>query len=476
MDIRASDVTLLAKLCGVNTTALVMTESRACAAAADLVKVRTDSELRAALTRLSSTPVLFVTSSIAALRQARHLRPNLAAVLWAGGDADPAACSGLTRYHHVNNPDGTIRWFFEANEKEPLFLSLYNAQTIKAALFCAATRLLFRAGRKDLISSGSFYATLPASDLLAPFLGRGERFEHAAFFTGTVGEDRKVTVALARAPGRRPEAFLKIPLTDAAACLVRNEAAALTALPRDLNSFLETPAAEIPAAERLSLLVSNLSSVRTRSTVRFTRAHARALHGLYRSGTRRSPVCELPFVDALGARIDALAECRSPTNGLAPEVFQALGQLLVKGREHAARAGHAPVVTGWGHRDFTPLNSFIGEPRLRVYDWELAGPDVPILHDLFHYIFQAQVLVAHADHRAVLAAIRDALRLPEVKKIVGEHGVDVNLHLGLYLLHQASLYARKFASQDRIHEQGKWLMTCWRGALDGYLASDGTLL
>jgi hypothetical protein len=343
-------------------------------------------------------------------------------------------------------------------------------------VFHWGTRLLYRAGLKRLVRSGTFLATVPARQVLARYLGREHPFTRAAFFTGTVGEDRKVTVALAGARDRRPQAFLKIPLTESAASLVKNEAAALRALPAIVDGAFVTPDGTLPAAERLSLLVSNLSTARTHSVVRFTRAHARALRALYRAEVRHAPLGDVEaFVEAR-ARVDALLQCAPPDNGLDRETFDAARTALAACAAGLDDVRGTRVVTGWAHGDFTPWNSFVGERTLRVYDWEHSRRDMPLLHDLFHYVLQAHVLVAHGEHSGGLAAITAALALEDVRRVVDEQGVDPNLHLLLYLVHQVSLFGRKFATQEPLHAQANWLMSCWRGLLERYVESDGNLL
>jgi hypothetical protein len=440
-----------------------------------VVRAPTEEDVRPGLDRFSGEPVTFVTDSLPALRRAQALEPGLLGIV-VNAAASADACHDLTEYAYINNPDGTIRWFFESGGRTPLFLALHNAQTRKAAVFHWGTRLLYRAGLKRLVRSGTFLATVPARQVLARYLGREHPFTQAAFFTGTVGEDRKVTVALAGARDRRPRAFLKIPLTESAASLVRNEAAALRALSGTLDGVLDLPDGTVPDAEQLSLLVSNLSTARTHSGVEFTPAHARALRALYRAETRQSPLGEVEaFVEAR-SRVDAMLRCAPPTNGLDRETFDAVRTALATCAARLERLREARVVTGWAHGDFTPWNSFIGERTLRVYDWEHSRRDVPLLHDLFHYVLQAHVLVTHGEHSGGLAGIAAALALDDVRSVIDEHRVDLNLHLLLYLVYQASLFGPKFATQEPLHAQANWLMSCWRGLLERYVQSDEDLL
>ena len=59
-------------------------------------------------------------------------------------------------FDFINNPDGTIRWFYPSAGMTAGHLSLYNAASVKARLYKTITRIAFRLGQAHCLASGTF--------------------------------------------------------------------------------------------------------------------------------------------------------------------------------------------------------------------------------------------------------------------------------------------------------------------------------
>jgi hypothetical protein len=115
----------------------------------------------------------------------------------------------------------------------------------------------------------------------------------------------------------------------------------------------------------------------------------------------------------------------------------------------------------YAHGDFTPWNMYVGEDKIHVYDWEMARPALPMLYDLFHFVFQSQVLV----HRNPFAKIKEALENlknhPVTQQLIKEYDIDFNLHYQLYLVINCSHYLKLYLFQQPLHKQAHWLVDVW---------------
>jgi aminoglycoside phosphotransferase (APT) family kinase protein len=122
------------------------------------------------------------------------------------------------------------------------------------------------------------------------------------------------------------------------------------------------------------------------------------------------------------------------------------------------------VPVSLGHGDFTPWNMFVGERRLHVYDWELAG-EAPLLSDLFHFVCQTGVLVRREAPGRILRRLERELTRPAIAALVQHYGIDIDLHLRLYLLDRATYYLARYSTRTDLHVQADWLLEFWAQAL-----------
>lgn len=354
-------------------------------------------------------------------------------------------------FQYINNPDGTIRWIFPKGLTKPTYLSFYNATGIKARFLRVVLTWLHRLRCHHWIVSGEF--TLYFSKPLA--LQWEDTFDHYTIFTGTTGPNRKVLIELNK--GGKTISFVKVPISDASAALIQNEKSVL----QQLRSF-DLKKWQLPNAEPHPQygIFSNLKNKHSVTSNEFTPIHADTLVELYQVSASKQELRTVKKV--IKDKLDGLvADIRFPK---CESVIQLMYQLL----ETIPAAG--TFMTSLAHKDFTPWNGYVNGSQLSVYDWELAEHHMPVLYDLFHFLFQSGVLIKHQSFPEIHDALIEVLEMDTVKQYIREHEIDVTLHLKLYLLINTCYYLDLYRRQSHLHVQAGWLVECWHVALENLMA------
>lgn len=388
----------------------------------------------------------------------------------AGPEAIPAGVFGLfafgkkpdlpqfncRSFDYVNNADGSIRWLWPTNLQSPIFLKLYNGAGLRGRVFRLAFRTAFFLGQKHRVKSGSVHVFSKKATWLDQLTARFETNDYA-IFTGTVGENRKVVIALQQGKTRGGW-FCKLPLTESATALVAQERNVLEELKRFNFEKLEVPKAEALGS---SLAVSDVQPTGSRSSSALQSAHFEALKELKQHTVQEQPLGSLPLWSESGRYLSEL-ETQAICNDL-PEhkVNQVIGQLKALRSTFEA---NQPVPTALAHGDFTPWNMYLSHEKLHVYDWELAGRQ-PLLFDAFHFVFQSGVLL----RREPFSQIKKMLKAMEgnatVQSMLSGQKMSFQELYRLYLLQNTSYYLLRYLRQQPLHVQAHWLLEVWDEAL-----------
>ena len=151
-------------------------------------------------------------------------------------------------------------------------------------------------------------------------------------------------------------------------------------------------------------------------------------------------------------------------------LLQPTGGRLTLGTElnklyHTLNTGEA-IPVSVSHGDFTPWNMYCDENRLYVYDWELSENGIPMLFDLYHFIFQSQVMVQHQNYTNIRQSIKDTVKKHNVQRLVNKYRIDTGLHYQLYLMFNISYYMRLFIEEKELLTQSHWMVDAWMDALE----------
>jgi thymidylate kinase len=359
-------------------------------------------------------------------------------------------------FSFINNPDGSIRWIFPSSSKRPGFLALYNVSSRKGRVLHLLIKLIFLFRLQSLIISGRFYLAT-SENILTENWKQNVDFDSFSVFTGTVGPNRKVLFALHKKDNTI--GFVKHPVSYKSLCLVANEHSVLSAL--EGKGFLNMLVPNSKFLDDGDIFINNLNTKSAFSTCEFTNQHAKALGNLYQMESCKLAGKESSYYDSLLSMISGFEhDSHLPFHR---ELCNLVNELMM------VMEFDKHVNFSLAHMDFTPWNMFTSKgdsSKLAVFDWELSRPQVPILYDLFHFIFQTGVLVERKSYQSILESVHDVIEKNEfVKEIIKKYQVDVSLHYRLYLLYNISYYINLYQKQEKLHVQVSWLAKVWLTAL-----------
>ena len=351
---------------------------------------------------------------------------------------------GEHAFWYVNNPDGSIRWLFPQQAKKPLFLSLYNASSLKAKLYRQGVKLAFLAGKPEAIASGSLSLSSELSWELPEVL-RDLAGEDYAIFTGTAGALRKTVVVMGK--GERPDRFMKVAHTAGAVSLIQNERNMLQALANYPWNHMVLPTADdspLPNA----ILLSNIRPANPQPAARLKLVHIKALFELWTRQKAQNLATTSWYHDMVKDLNGLSASC---DNGLdAAQLARVINTLRFWLPDFTPQA---LVSTTLSHGDFTPWNMYLSGNRLFLYDWELSSWDRPLYYDFFHFIYQTEILV----HRTAPAAIWARIQ----KEAALSLGPDWEKMHRLYLLITLTQTLKGYAAQKEVLRQAHWMLNTW---------------
>jgi hypothetical protein len=260
-------------------------------------------------------------------------------------------------------------------------------------------------------------AALPIETVLRG--ATGERELALSLSPGTPGAFQKLTVQVMR-PDGSILGYMKLPMTEAADERLRHEASIV----RDLYSYSELRP-HIPRLIFAGLLEGRYvvfqSALEGKAVPpRYAQLHESFLDRLH--SFRSVPRPGLRFVEEMGQKWNRIAARMG-------EKWQQLGRetLRIAARELQGR----DLACGIAHGDFAPWNMRTGDGNLRLFDWESASWDTPLLWDKFHFLTQTECLLKTRH---------------EQKSAMDDRIKNRSLYL-LYLLNSAGQY-REEGAQD----------------------------
>ncbi len=356
----------------------------------------------------------------------------------------------ISHFSYICNPDGSIRWIFPAGSRSASFLKTYSTSSLRGKIIAKSIEWAFRLRLSALVVSGSF--TVVHQEALAiDRLTKG--YSSYGIFTGTPGPNRKAVLAAEKA-GTVP-CFFKIGLTPKAVQLLGQESKTLHRL-----HHLQIENLTVPTVRWREAGVLGLESVKTKGTK--SRGTLSGPHFTAWANWTQQTLAAHPLKasDAYQLAMDRLSLLERAANPLGGRpMIQQLRQLA------DSFSGEDLHLTSLSHGDFTPWNCFVSKDGLQAYDWELSQRDAPVLFDLFHFIFQAGVLLHRSDFESIKTQVDQLLSQPSVQAMVAQYRIDVDLHYRLFLFQHLAHYLWVYTQQEELHQQVNWLMRVWQAAL-----------
>jgi hypothetical protein len=210
--------------------------------------------------------------------------------------------------------------------------------------------------------------------------------------------------------------------------------------------------------------LTNVKPAVTIPAQRISDLHIRALTEIYSFNHERKSIADCAAWLCIENNMEWMEREHMLTNGL-DEIKTRRIVHLMRRLYNCINIGEA-IPVSVSHGDFTPWNMYCDENRLYVYDWELSSNGIPMLFDLFHFIFQSGVMVHHQDYESIKKAIDETTKKYNVQRLVNRYRIDTGLHYCLYLLFTISYYMRLYMEEKELLMQSHWMVDAWLDALE----------
>lgn len=343
-------------------------------------------------------------------------------------------------FSYIKNPDGAVRWFWNSDSSNPLFLKFYNAATPKAKLFEVLVKTVFALRLQKIVFKKEVLYYVKNSQ---PVFNIENDW---AIFTGTVGPNNK---ALLFSGGY----FYKIAETDSAKKLIATEN-------KILSKIISRSKLEVPNALMLNENIIQLSDI-SNSGVRknsFTKIHADAVMAISAHHNRQTKISDWNYFRNLRIQFSKIEDERIPKN-----ITRKINTIL----KHIDEQENIEVAFSQG--DFTSWNCYVKNEKLAVYDWELSSTEKPKAFDFFHFIIQNGILIQKKSWKEIYAEITE-----KNKMTFRFSEEDLLKYLKYYLLTNTLSYLTIYAAQEEWHMQIHWLLQTWNEALNIILKNYST--
>ena len=378
---------------------------------------------------------------------------------WLDSKERPVAEWGesVTKWDLIRNPDGEIRWIYPTHSRRPYFLTTYNSPGLKAMVYVWIVQLLFLLKMSRWVRSGSLTIIHTTGATLGGLPVSLSENEYG-IFTGTVGPNRKAIVALAEEG--EVWKFAKVAIGPDAAERILHEAEA-----QEYVAGLGLKRWVVPQGfvlDKTSTLVENIKRDGNQVESKIGPEQWQAVFEMTEATLEASQDQKRVFFRTIEERLNSLRRGAQ---------LPGLGRMVIRLQDLFEQLKEEQVIPfAYAHGDLTPWNMYRSGDTLRVYDWEMAGLK-PALYDLFHYVFQAEVLVKHQDYPSIRTSLASVFGMQGVRKRMLALDLDPVLQLHLYLLEAVSANLLLFQAQGTLHKQAWWLMGCWAEALESASAN-----
>jgi thymidylate kinase len=371
-------------------------------------------------------------------------------------DFSAKGISDLTskKYYFINNPDKTIRWIFPSDLKTPTFLRFYNTSSFKANVLSALLKAAFALNMKKAVCSGSFRMYYKHALKIESVL-KNIPHDNYSLFTGTVGPNRKFVIELNTQ--RLTTHFAKWAISNTSKILAANERMNIEKIKKLQLNYMEVPE-YVYSSDDSVYIYKNIKPQNLIPAKGLTDIHLKALSELY----EKSITYNLSGITTFREHLITAIYSLKPDARIADS--ENMIELLRKSLD--VLDFETAIPCSLAHFDFTPWNMYATADKLYVYDWELSDKIAPILFDVFHYIFQKNILVDRTDLVEIKKQIHQTLENPILKDVINRYNINVELCYKAYLLHTISYYLSVYGQQKSLHVQVQWLVGVWYKALE----------
>jgi thymidylate kinase len=348
------------------------------------------------------------------------------------------------KLYYIKNKDQSIRWLWNSNCKEPIFLKFYSASSIKAKLFVALCKIIFKLQLQHIVFYKSFiYVNINISSSLKEYYTT-----NFSIFTGTTGPNQKLVLY---SESKKEKLFLKIPISEKSQLLINQEFNNLKLI-SDLNpcNF------RVPEARMIHKhwLATKDTSGDEKRLNKFTHIHADALKELYEKTKGEATLNSLNCFNNAKQKLQELKKTQS-----------AIPKGLIKNLELLGNSfTNDLILTSLAHQDFTPWNCYAEKNLLSIYDWELTENNLPAAFDVFHFVIQKSILIDGLNWNQIVPELQNAF-LKFIYKKSDFRFENFEKYLSYYLYIHTINSLHLYATQKEWHVQIQWLINTWNDGI-----------
>ncbi len=356
----------------------------------------------------------------------------------------------IEKLNVIQAPSGVLRYLFQRNDRHFRFLDFLATPTFRSKLVKVLLRNVLRL--KQISWVGRQLNVLSLKQLHYHSILKCENYDQYAVFLGTPGFGRKLVIQLAE--NNQVTHYVKLPISPQTDFLVQAEKTNLKRIKSlDLNHIkIPEIANDIP-----HVLVQKAFHFKQGKHVNyFTESHFQSLEELMIKTMKVEKILGTPFYTEILDQLDYLENSINIK-------FEKLFFYLKKSKLFLRQNQY--FTTSVAHGDFTPWNAILKRKQLYVYDWEMAIYGAPLLYDVFHFIYQTEILVNRKGIKEVEAKLSAFFKAANVKDFVNRFIIDIEMHHRLYLLHVISKNLMLISQQNVISQDQELLLQNWQLAL-----------
>lgn len=373
-----------------------------------------------------------------------------------------------TSFFYICNPDGTIRWIYPSSLKRPTFLAFYSTSSTRAKLISLSIKIFFLFKLNKFLKAKPLEIFVDKKSIIGNILEKYPEYNYS-IFTGTVGVNRKAILELNK--NNKTKYFVKISLTESSNKLIQNEADVL----EYLNSFsfqnIELP--QIIERKDDYIIIDNIKQNSSYQTNFINDIHIKALEDLFSNTLTKKKLEDIDSVNESNLILNKLVKSEINKKLPSDKIKDTLKNIsIIKNTFN----NETTISLALAHCDFTPWNMYITKDKLSVFDWELSKKDTLLLYDLFHYIFQSEILINKQSYSSIITTINIIFENNYLKSIIKKYDIDINLNYSLYLQYTILYYLDKYNSQEELHDQVFWLIDIWDEALKDIIEKKGKVI
>ena len=356
-------------------------------------------------------------------------------------------------YHSVKAPSGVFRYIYEKGNHSRQFLEFYPVPTFRSKVIKKGIAGILSIGLGGLLGPSFTILSRKAPHYLK--ILEAVSFDSYSIFLGTPGHWRKPVIQLSK-EGEVTH-YAKIPITPQTNFLVKQER-------RNLNRIkaLELEQISIPEiTQEMSndgIVMKALHNGSKTQLKTLTSVHINGIKELLEKSIKYEKLSQTSFYTEI---LDQLHFLRNNPSLATRETLDKLENL------HQEIATHSYYSTSIAHGDFAPWNMNISDQRLNLYDWEMAVFGAPLFYDLFHFVYQSEILVKRNNIETLARQINHLKQHKVLGELVNRYNVDLELNHKLYLLHAVSKNLALTARQSEWTPDQSLIMNAWTTMLSG---------